>query len=291
MDAAPAEALPPEAPPAPDNTAPAPSEPPVEPAPTDAASPATEDSAPPTATENVAPASPQTETSPEGPVPTEPPNPKPPRAPVAPPDTPIPPVVETAAPAVAAGDFASKLVAVCMSELAFFRNGALKETDEPAKSRIAKYWSNVGKDGWDGSTPEPWSAAFISYAVKQAGDQNRFKKSTGHAVYINDAISRKDDPAAAFQGKRIEEYAPQLGDLIARTRAGSEVTFDTAVAAGWYKSHTDVVTAIKPGQVEMIGGNVSNSVSLRSLPLLPDGRLELGAAKREGVFAILRCNL
>lgn len=199
--------------------------------------------------------------------------------------------IEPPAASTTTSDFASKLLAFCQQEWEFFGRGALKETEEPAKSRIAHYWTNVGKEGWDGETPEPWSAAFISYAVKEAGDDGRFKKSALHAVYINDAISRKDDPAAPFQGKCIEEHAPRLGDLIARRRGGSMVTYDTAVATGEYKSHTDIVTAIKADHVEMIGGNLSNSVTVRSLPLLPDGRLEPGAARQEGVFAILRCNL
>jgi hypothetical protein len=127
--------------------------------------------------------------------------------------------------------------------------------------------------------------------MKEAGDNGRFKKATGHCIYINDAIKRCNEEGAPFHGKRIEEYAPQLGDLICRRRAGSDITFDSAPNTPWYTSHTDIVTAIKPGEVEMIGGNVSNSVSVRRLPLLPDGRLEPGAAAANEVFAIMKNNL
>jgi hypothetical protein len=208
----------------------------------------------------------------------------------APPLDPAAPATPIVAP-IAITPFAQKLVDFCHNEWDFFRKGALRETEDPAITRIASYWSHVGKDGWDGNTPEPWSAAFISFAMKEAGDNGRFKKATGHCIYINDAIKRCNDPEAPFHGKRLEEYAPQLGDLIARTRAGSDVTFDTAPNTPWYTSHTDIVTAIKPGEVEMTGGNVSNSVYVRRLPLLPDGRLEPTAAAANGVFAIMKNNL
>jgi hypothetical protein len=200
--------------------------------------------------------------------------------------------VPTPAPATAISAFAQRLVDFCISEWNFFQQGRLHETHEPASSRIAAYWTHVGKEGWSGqTTDQPWSAAFISFAMHSAGDNGRFKKSTGHCVYINDAIRCCDQPDAAFQGKRIEDYAPQLGDLICRRRAGSDVTFDNAANTSWYTSHTDIVTAIKPGEVEMIGGNVSQSVSVRRLPLLPDGRLEPTAAAANEVFAIMKNNL
>ena len=41
----------------------------------------------------------------------------------------------------------------------------------------------------------------------------------------------------------------------------------------------------------MIGGNVSNSVSVSRLKLLPDGRLDPSDPKANGVFAIMKNNL
>jgi len=213
-----------------------------------------------------------------------------PPAPPLDPVTPAAPIVVPAAPAIS--PFVQRLVDFCVSEWNNFQQGALHETREPASSRIAAYWANVGKPEWSGqTTDQPWSAAFISFAMKEAGDNGRFKKATGHCVYINDAIKRCNEEGAPFHGKRIEDYAPQLGDLICRTRAGSDVTFETAVNTPWYTSHTDIVTAIKPNEIEMIGGNVSQSVSVRRLPLLPDGRLEPQAAADAGVFAIMKNNL
>ena len=195
------------------------------------------------------------------------------------------------APAATTSAFALKLVDFCVSEWNSFQQGALKENQDPAVRRIAAYWAHVDQPEWDGNTPEAWSAAFISFAMKEAGDDGRFKKNAGHCVYINDAIKRRDEPEAPFHGKRIEDYAPQLGDLICRNRGDSNVSFDTAPTTGWYSSHTDIVTAIKPGVVEMIGGNVSNSVSVSRLKLLPDGRLDPSDPKANGVFAIMKNNL
>jgi hypothetical protein len=225
------------------------------------------------------------DTTTETPAPIEE-TPPPPLDPV----TRVTPIEVPAAAGISA--FAQRLVDFCISEWNGFQQGNLHETHEPASSRIAAYWANVGKPEWSGqTTDQPWSAAFISFAMHEAGDEGRFKKSTGHCVYINDAIKRCNEDGAPFHGKRIEEYAPQLGDLICRTREGSDVTFDTALNTPWYTSHTDIVTALKPGQIEMIGGNVSQSVSVRRLPLLPDGRLDPAAAASAGVFAIMKNNL
>ncbi len=213
--------------------------------------------------------------------------PPPAPAPAAPIETP-----PAAAPVAAITPFVQHLVDFCVSEWNLFQQGALKETEESASARIAAYWANVGEDSLSGKdTDHPWSAAFISFAMKEAGDNGKFKKSISHSTYINDAIKRAGDPEAPFHGKRIEEYAPQLGDLICRRRGDETVTFDSAPNMSWYPSHTDVVTAIKPGKVEMIGGNVSHSVSVSDLKLLPDGRLDPVEAAQHKVFAIMKNNL
>lgn len=233
---------------------------------------------------------PEPEPIPEPPAQAQEPLEPPPAAPLDP-VVPVPPIVVAPA-APVTSEFVQRLVGFCTSEWNAFSQGHMRETDEPASSRIAQYWANVGKPEWSGqTTDQPWSAAFISFAMKEAGDGGKFKKATGHCIYINDAIKRCNEVGAAFHGKRIQEYAPQLGDLICRTRAGSEVNFDTAPATPWYTSHTDIVTAIKPGEVEMTGGNVGNSVYVRKLPLLPDGRLEPHKAAEEGVFAIMKNNI
>ena len=202
---------------------------------------------------------------------------------------------ESPNPAIAgATPFVERLVAFCAAERERFRFGALKEHVEPARSRIAEYWRHLGIMDRDGSSDFAWSAAFISFAMAQAGAGNRFKRGGGHVIYINDAIRNRDNPAAFFQGLRVDEYAPRLGDLIARDRPDGEqppITYDNATSLNWYKSHTDIVTKIEPRRVVMVGGNLSQSVGQRTLALAPDGTIDRAAGRTARVFAILKNNI
>lgn len=186
-----------------------------------------------------------------------------------------------------------RLVEKCFDEWRYFEEGRLHETSDKGSERINVYWRNVDQPTWTGKdTDKFWSAAFISFCMAQAGDNGRFKKSTGHCVYINDAIAKKDDPNAFFQGKRIDEYAPKVGDLVCGWRV-NPMTFDEAPSNGWYSSHTDIIVAVRPDAIDVMGGNVSQSVTKRTVGLLPDGRINPDdrVAKYLQLFAIMKNNL
>ena len=42
---------------------------------------------------------------------------------------------------------------------------------------------------------------------------------------------------------------------------------------GRFASHCDIVVATRPGMLDVVGGNVENSVSMRYIPVTLDGRL------------------
>jgi hypothetical protein len=194
--------------------------------------------------------------------------------------------------ALPASAFVQKLIAFCRAEWEFFARGGIKESDEPARSRIRTYWQALGIHDRDGASRYAWSAAFISFAMKEAGAGARFLYSASHCTYINKSIRDKDRPGAAFVGLPADGYAPQVGDLIARARPTSDAparaTYDTALSLGYYTSHTDIVTDVGGGVVTAIGGNVGNSVSRSTLALSPDGTISPAALRREKVFAIMR---
>ena len=97
--------------------------------------------------------------------------------------------------------------------------------------------------------------------MKKAGAGYAFKYSAAHAVYIKAA---KDNPIAnndnPFKAYRIGEMAPQVGDLVCKSRAGSGASYDN-IRPGM-KTHCDVVTDVQPNRLITIGGNVNNSVSV-----------------------------
>jgi hypothetical protein len=163
-----------------------------------------------------------------------------------------------------------------------------EEREEGLWQRVGLYWwlglnPSWSESGWTGIHDEngrvfpagqdgnyAWSAAFVSYVMRLAGAGASFPYSETHADYI-DAAARHD-PGVALAAERVEAYAPQLGDLICLWRGRRPVTFDQ-LPAGRFPGHCDMVVSRKPGQLEVIGGNVDNAVTMKPIPVTADGRL------------------
>lgn len=136
---------------------------------------------------------------------------------------------------------------------------------EPFRSRVGDYWAAVGRPDWDGDTPEPWSAAFISWCFAAAGAGELFSPDETHSVYI-DRIRRHDGMAEALRLCPPPTTPVTPGDLIwnARSDAGEEIpqSYDAAVAeleaGNFFYSHVDIVVSLAAGRCDSIGGNVSN---------------------------------
>lgn len=140
-----------------------------------------------------------------------------------------------------------------------------QENEEGYYMRVADYWKEgVDRDLTGKDTHEPWSAAFISWVMKKAGMGERFSYSDWHAHYIRNSIRhrRVKDKSFAFWGYRLSERAPQVGDLVGYARQNG-VSYDYQPTV--YSSHTDLVVAVRAGEIDVIGGNVKNSVSLKTL--------------------------
>ena len=165
-----------------------------------------------------------------------------------------------------------------------------KETVEPFSSRIANFWLSIpskqyddlvkkfakAKGKLDGTVDLAWSAAFISYCMQMAGAGSAFPYSSGHATWMVLSIKNKSNGKlkAALVGFRPGEIPLEPGDLIARPRQEG-ITYDNAVAIGWFISHSDIVVEIdKERKVAyVVGGNVGQSVSKAQVTIDSDGRL------------------
>jgi len=119
-----------------------------------------------------------------------------------------------------------------------------------------------------------WSAAFISYVMRTAGAGNGFPYTETHADYINAARRHElgEEPDIVLTTERMEVYAPQRGDLICYWRGRRPITYDDLPAAR-FGGHCDIVVDIKPGQLDVIGGNVDNAVAMKHIPATADGHL------------------
>jgi hypothetical protein len=152
--------------------------------------------------------------------------------------------------------------------------GRRGETDPRMRPVLADYWRRgPGLTFADAQlanprfqADHPWSAAFISWVMRQAGAGDAFRYSATHASYISAAKqNRTSNPSNPFQAYRPSEVRLAPGDIVCKSRGGSGATYDN-IRPGM-KTHCDVVVAVSPTQVTVVGGNVDNSVSRRTLPV------------------------
>lgn len=126
-----------------------------------------------------------------------------------------------------------------------------------------------------------WSAVGMSTIMKNGGYlKSEFPFSQSHSTYIRKFIAerRKGNTQAAFWGYRHGEAGgqPAVGDLVGYAR-GKGVTAAKALTyydkTDSYESHTDVVTAVRPGEIDVIGANVLDSVTKKTLKLDANGHI------------------
>ncbi len=150
-----------------------------------------------------------------------------------------------------------------------------------AKHAIDKYCSVVG------DTPSVddisndiyfWSAVTISAVMKNAGFTKReFPFSNNHSVFIRAFIAaRKASNAdATYWGFRLHEGKPDVGDLIGYVRPDRPTSFSDAQAffdrTRPYPSHSDIVVAKRAGEIDVIGGNVLDSVTRKTVAIDRNG--------------------
>jgi hypothetical protein len=198
-------------------------------------------------------------------------------------------------------DFAQNIIAIANREWDFFGDQTLdlaghttlrghKEGEDGWYQRIGQYWlegtSTHGVDGRDHSMF--WSAAFISWVMKTGGAGDRFRYSTMHSVYISQSIRDhlQNRAAAGFWGWRLNEIKPKIGDLICWTRKNG-IDYDHQ-NGGDYPGHSDLVVQVFSDRINVIGGNVGNSVTRRPLALDSSGYLKPRTSDGETIIAIMQ---
>lgn len=161
----------------------------------------------------------------------------------------------------------------------------VKERDAPA--RINDYWASVGHPERSGSDDVPWSAAFVSWDIANAGvPRELFCPDQRHTIYVERLVERARRPGAALVPRRPDERAPQVGDLVCASRSGSGTTLDNLNRGA---GHCDIVVEVKPGWAAAIGGNVDDSVTRSVFPLDANGFLSPISGRP--VFAVIENRL
>ena len=173
---------------------------------------------------------------------------------------------------------------------AFFWRGFFPRlSDEEAvrvATSVAGYWAvtpeatmMVGRQNAALSAPDgprrsdPWSAAFISWVMCEAGlgDASRFQRAIAHHAYIDQAIRARQGSAtqAAFVAHDAGEASVVPGDLLCSAR---RPVYRTLAERGRQlgvgaRTHCDIVVKIDEpgGRIYAVGGNVGRAVSLKLL--------------------------
>ena len=177
------------------------------------------------------------------------------------------------------------------------RLGTYEDSDRVAAS-IAGYWAVTpegagilaaqnrawkGPGGDDVTWQEPWSAAFISWIMCEAGlgTSAQFVRAVAHHSYVDQAIRARDGtaPEAAFVAYDPGEQAISPGDLLCNAaRPNYRGIADRRRVLGvGARSHCDVVVKVDEGckRFFVIGGNSHRSVSMILLPATRDAGKQL----------------
>jgi predicted small lipoprotein YifL len=157
------------------------------------------------------------------------------------------------------------------------RNGGGHESRDPLASRIGTYWRAAGHREWDGRSDKPWSGAFVAWVVKDAGINGRdFRAAGRHAEYMKSML---DLQLAGRPGRYVvsdwRDVSPKSGDLVCASAraAGHRDASALRAAVDREVTHCDVVIDNRNGRLRVVGGNVSDSVSMSFFPTDFSGRL------------------
>jgi hypothetical protein len=190
----------------------------------------------------------------------------------------------------------------------------LLNTEESLRvaSSIAGYWAVTpegagivrtqngrwNRSGIDARWNAPWSAAFVSWVMCEAGfgTNDRFHRTIAHWRYIDQAIRARDGqaPASGYVAYDLGERTVEPGDLLCfARRPGYRHLAERRRQMGTGAStHCDIVVAVDEDRERIlaIGGNVLRSVSLKVLQgrPAPEGGLHAQAIPSAPLFAHLK---
>lgn len=199
----------------------------------------------------------------------------------------------------------SKIVQIANDEYTFWTKAdgsRYQETDSFVTSRLQGYWSATGRNvtvaqcqdpNWQ--SQNPWSAAFISWVMSQAGAENSFNYSALHMTYVyaakqNTVNKNQDNP---FWLCSVNNALPEPGDLICRNRGSSNFTYENVQASG--ASHCDIVVEVDYNNSRMFvtGGNKNphgntGTVDKEEIRLTGNGLVDLNYGSQNKIFAVLK---
>ncbi len=168
------------------------------------------------------------------------------------------------------------------------------EAKHPFWTFVGEYWKSVDSD-LDGRDSPAWSAAFISFCFMEVGAGKRFPFHENHSIYVSKIDS------GDFEGLSLEDPGAtqlEVGDLVWASRIGDGCRIPPASygdakkelkairekRARSFCSHSDIVVAVRSGEVDVIGGNVKQAVTRTTYKLDIGGKIRDGRRNFIGVI-------
>jgi hypothetical protein len=143
------------------------------------------------------------------------------------------------------------------------------ETLPPFFSRVFMYWytaTDLPIIGYEGEI-RPWSGAFIVWLARSAGvPESDLPSTVLHWDYIQYVMAAGSKNR--FVSHAINTYVPKPGDIICAPRGEAfiqSIHNYNDLRRGPY--HCDLVIAKRLGELDVIGGNVMDAVSLAHIKL------------------------
>ena len=155
----------------------------------------------------------------------------------------------------------------------YINRTGVSERSEPLASRIGDYWGSCGHPEWNGRTSE--QAVVGRVRLLGDGQVRRTAAAISRATAATAATSRRSTIASSAAARRFalhapNEYSPKPGDLVCTGTAGPTWRHADSRTAqrriDSTASHCDIVTDVRGGYVQPIGGNVKNSVTMSLYP-------------------------
>jgi peptidoglycan hydrolase-like protein with peptidoglycan-binding domain len=194
-----------------------------------------------------------------------------------------------------------RLAAIATAEWEAWQRGRLEENNPAVFERLVQYWMGAGyarseaenraRLSQGGRDPAGyWSAAFISWCVRQAGaTSSQFSFAGAHSTFIAEAYqNRVQRNSKPFKAYSTSEAAPRVGDIIGYARELDVPNTVATVVRDTSGYHTDIVVAIDAAasRITVIGGNLSDSVSAGVRNISTKGYLVHADPKYFGVIAV-----
>jgi Uncharacterized protein conserved in bacteria (DUF2272) len=195
---------------------------------------------------------------------------------------------------------------IALGELASWGNGTRVENEPGMQDRLLRYWRATPGDPPAGEARwrRPWSAAFVSFVLRQAGAGTWFSYDRAHRAYVHRAVRNVGQPSQPIKAYPVDRVTPRVGDLTCSWREGQAITYAQLAAMAQpppgQPLHCDIVTAVHPDRVEVVGGNKNPATGTacsggqagctvnRTSHTLTNGRLDPLSSTQRGWLAVVQ---